>query len=109
MYVAVAGAMTEGELRFYAAEILLALEYLHSKHVIYRDLKPDNLLLDANGHIVLTDFGIATKVTAENKFRTTGRSGTPGYMAPEVYSEKQYSFSVDIWSYGVTLYELVHR
>lgn len=66
--------------KFYAAEVALALNYLHSKDIIYRDLKPENILLDADGHIKLTDFGFAKVV----KDITWTLCGTPDYLAPEV-------------------------
>lgn len=79
--------------KFYAAEVTLALEYLHSKQIIYRDLKPENLLLDRHGHLKITDFGFAKKVPDI----TWTLCGTPDYLAPEVVSSKGYNKSVD-WS-----------
>lgn len=79
--------------KFYAAEVTLALEYLHSKDIIYRDLKPENLLLDRHGHLKITDFGFAKKVPDI----TWTLCGTPDYLAPEVVSSKGYNKSVD-WS-----------
>ena len=66
---------------FYASEILLAISHLHSHSVIYRDLKPENLLIDKEGHIVITDFGFAKKLTHD---RTMTLCGTPEYLAPEI-------------------------
>ncbi|KAI9641466.1 cAMP-dependent protein kinase catalytic subunit [Ciborinia camelliae] len=77
--------------KFYAAEVTLALEYLHSKQIIYRDLKPENLLLDRHGHLKITDFGFAKKVPDI----TWTLCGTPDYLAPEVVSSKGYNKSVD--------------
>ena len=77
--------------KFYAAEVTLALEYLHSKQIIYRDLKPENLLLDRYGHLKITDFGFAKKVPDI----TWTLCGTPDYLAPEVVSSKGYNKSVD--------------
>lgn len=83
--------------KFYAAEVTLALDYLHSMNIIYRDLKPENLLLDRHGHIKITDFGFAKEVPDI----TWTLCGTPDYLAPEVVSSKGYNKSVD-W-YGKNL------
>ena len=77
--------------KFYAAEVTLALEYLHSMHIIYRDLKPENLLLDRHGHLKITDFGFAKEVPDI----TWTLCGTPDYLAPEVVASKGYNKSVD--------------
>jgi protein kinase A len=77
--------------KFYAAEVALALEYLHSHSIIYRDLKPENLLLDRHGHLKITDFGFAKEVPDI----TWTLCGTPDYLAPEVVSSKGYNKSVD--------------
>lgn len=89
--------------KFYAAEVCLALEYLHEKDIIYRDLKPENILLDKNGHIKLTDFGFAKYVPDV----TYTLCGTPDYIAPEVVSTKPYNKSVDWWSFGILIYEMI--
>lgn len=77
--------------KFYAAEVTLALDYLHSLNIIYRDLKPENLLLDRHGHLKITDFGFAKEVPDI----TWTLCGTPDYLAPEVVSSKGYNKSVD--------------
>ncbi|KAL8738555.1 MAG: hypothetical protein Q9181_000662 [Wetmoreana brouardii] len=89
--------------KFYAAEVTLALEYLHSLHIIYRDLKPENLLLDRHGHLKITDFGFAKEVPDI----TWTLCGTPDYLAPEVVSSKGYNKSVDWWSLGILIFEML--
>ena len=89
--------------KFYAAEVTLALEYLHSHNIIYRDLKPENILLDRNGHIKITDFGFAKEVSTV----TWTLCGTPDYIAPEVITTKPYNKSVDWWLLGVLIFEML--
>ncbi|KAJ0422787.1 kinase-like domain-containing protein [Aspergillus carlsbadensis] len=89
--------------KFYAAEVTLALEYLHSLDIIYRDLKPENLLLDRHGHLKITDFGFAKEVPDI----TWTLCGTPDYLAPEVVASKGYNKSVDWWSLGILIFEML--
>lgn len=91
--------------RFYAAEVLLGIEALHSKGVVYRDLKPDNVLLDENGHCRISDLGLAAVLPNGKKLRE--RAGTPGFWAPEVVAKKSYECEVDWFSWGVMLYEFL--
>jgi len=108
-YLTTQGRMDEATLRFYAAELLLGLEQLHSLNIVYRDLKPDNVLFDADGHLRISDFGLCVILEEKDRFLTSGSAGTTGYQAPEVLIHAKYSFSADFWSYGVTLYELVEK
>lgn len=98
-----AGRFPNDVAKFYHAELVLAFEYLHSKDIIYRDLKPENLLLDAKGHVKITDFGFAKKVPE----RTFTLCGTPEYLAPEVIQSKGHGKAVDWWTMGILLYEFI--
>jgi len=96
----------EVRVQFYAAEIVLALEHLHEHGVIYRDLKPENVLLTPDGHICLTDFGLAKEGIGPED-RTITFCGTPEYLAPEVLKGKGYGKAVDWWSFGSLVYEML--
>eukprot|EP00002_Diphylleia_rotans_P025857 TRINITY_DN5132_c0_g1_i1.p1 TRINITY_DN5132_c0_g1~~TRINITY_DN5132_c0_g1_i1.p1 ORF type:complete len:491 (-),score=99.28 TRINITY_DN5132_c0_g1_i1:256-1728(-) len=97
---------SESRARFYAAEITLALEYLHKSDIIYRDIKPENILLDSSGHICLTDFGLCKPGVGYGKVTYTF-CGTAEYLAPEVLEGKGYDKAVDWWSLGTLLYEML--
>eukprot|EP00744_Colponema_vietnamica_P000936 GILI01001620.1.p1 GENE.GILI01001620.1~~GILI01001620.1.p1 ORF type:complete len:366 (-),score=46.25 GILI01001620.1:101-1198(-) len=97
------GRLPNDSARFYAAEITLAFQYLHSLNIVYRDLKPENLLLDHDGHIKITDFGFA-KIVED---RTWTLCGTPEYLAPEIIQSKGHGKSVDWWALGILIYEML--
>nr|XP_039268673.1 beta-adrenergic receptor kinase 2-like [Styela clava]XP_039268674.1 beta-adrenergic receptor kinase 2-like [Styela clava] len=99
------GMFSEDEVRFYAAEIALGLGHMHSRGIVYRDLKPANLLLDEKGHLKISDLGLACDIT---KKRPHASVGTHGYMAPEVISRNvSYGCGADWFSYGCTLFKLL--
>jgi len=100
------GAFAESIASFYAAEVTLALEHLHSSGIIHRDLKPENLLLDADGHCVVTDFGLAKMFESDAEVHRT-LCGTDLYMAPEMVARRSYGKPVDFWSLGILIYEML--
>nr|XP_002126100.1 cAMP-dependent protein kinase catalytic subunit PRKX-like [Ciona intestinalis] len=102
-YLRNAGRFNNSTSLFFASEIVSALEYLHQRHIVYRDLKPENVLLDRDGHTKLTDFGFAKKV----EDRTWTLCGTPEYLAPEVIQSKGHGRSVDWWALGILTYEML--
>ncbi|GAA5921511.1 hypothetical protein JCM3775_003083 [Rhodotorula graminis] len=99
------GCMKEEVVRFYVAEMALALGDLHKLGIVHRDIKPDNILLDEKGHAHLTDFNIAVHFTDRRPL--TSVAGSMAYMAPEVLAKRGYFATVDWWSLGVVAYELL--
>uniref|UniRef100_A0A8C9ZXE6 Ribosomal protein S6 kinase n=1 Tax=Sander lucioperca TaxID=283035 RepID=A0A8C9ZXE6_SANLU len=98
----------EEAVRIYIGEIILALEHLHKLGIVYRDIKLENILLDSEGHVVLTDFGLSKEFLEEEKERTYSFCGTIEYMAPEIIRGKSgHGKSVDWWSLGILMFELL--
>ena len=117
------GKLSEKNSKLYASELFLAIDFLHKNDIIFRDLKPDNILIDEIGHIKLTDFGLSKKFNCEidNSINDSPNSqksnkshkitysicGTPSYIAPEVYKGIGYSKEIDWWSFGIVIYEML--
>ena len=86
--------------------MLLAVEFLHKNNILYRDLKPENILVDERGHLKLTDFGLC-KHNFKRRDRANSFVGSPEYMSPEILLGKPYNFSVDYYTLGVLLFEMI--
>ena len=97
------GYLTKEETNFYIASIMVAINYLHERKIIYRDIKPENIMVLKNGYLKLIDFGTAKEI----EDRTKTIIGTPHYMAPEVILGREYSFPVDFWSISICMYEFI--
>eukprot|EP00124_Ichthyophonus_hoferi_P003814 Ihof_evm1s358 gene=Ihof_evmTU1s358 len=98
-----AGRFDNSTARFYVVEITLAIEHLHSQNIVFRDLKPENLLLDPQGHMKITDFGFAKRILD----RTWTLCGTPEYLAPEIIQSKGHDKAVDWWALGILMFEML--
>lgn len=101
------GRFPEVQARFYTAQIVLAIEYVHSLDIIYRDLKPENVLLDHRGNVRLTDFGLSKEGVTDHASGANSFCGTPEYIAPEVLLRQGHGRAVDWWSTGALLYEML--
>lgn len=101
------GALDDEITRFYSAEILCGLEYIHANGIIYRDLKSENILIRYDGHICLTDFGIAKDKMHHPNAKTKTFCGSPDYLAPEILNEEGYNKAVDYWAFGCLIYEML--
>jgi len=93
------------KIRFYLAQIALAIDHMHSLQLLHRDIKPENIGIDSKGNAVLMDMGLARRLNPGQQFHD--KTGTAAYMAPEVWGGLGYSYSADWWSLGVTFYELM--
>ena len=97
----------EARVVFYAAEITLALQRLHENNIIYRDLKPENVLLDRDGHVKITDLGLSKEGVAFGQKKAYTFCGTPEYLAPEIIKGIGHDKAVDWWSLGALIYEML--
>lgn len=99
-----AGKLQLPHCAFYASQIVLVFQFLHHNRIVYRDLKPENLLISVDGYLRLTDFGFAKRL--DKPYRTWTLCGTPEYIAPEILLNRGHSFSVDWWALGILLFEM---
>lgn len=99
--------VTEAQAVRIIAEVLLALESMHEKGIVYRDLKPENVLLDKEGHVRLVDLGLAKVLSREHNYLTTTICGSLSYAAPEMLSEREYGLAFDMWTLGVFVYQVL--
>lgn len=98
--------LTFSSVKFYAAQLVLALEHLHKNNIIYRDLKPENVLIDKKGFIKVTDFGLS-KENILDSHAAKSFCGTPEYLAPEIIKNEGHGKPVDWWSLGSIIYEML--
>jgi serine/threonine protein kinase len=96
------GKLCELDAKFYAAQVLIAFGHMHSKKIAYRDLKPENLVLDTDGYLKVVDFGLAKIVDC----KTWTLCGTPDYLAPEIILNEGHNQAVDYWALGVLIFEM---
>lgn len=101
-----AGRFDEDRARFYTTQLILALEHLHKNNIVYRDLKPENVLIDEDGFAKITDFGLSKENITDNH-QTNSFCGTPEYLAPEILARKGHGKAVDWWSLGAIIYEML--
>ena len=98
---------TEERAKFYVAQLVIALQYLHAMNVIYRDVKLENVLICEDGYIKLTDFGLSKENVSDGD-RSSTFCGTPEYLSPEVVLGEDYTNAIDFWGVGVMTFEMIH-
>lgn len=106
-YLEIEENFNEQKAKLYLCEILLALEALHAENIIYRDLKPDNVLMDEDGHVLLTDFGLSRENVRRGEFGAKSFCGSYAYLAPEMVKKKGHGKAVDWYLLGVIFYEML--
>lgn len=104
-YLQQIGRFKESAVKFYAANILLAFNHLHSKNVLYRDLKPENVLVDEDGYLKITDFGLSSIIGGTQPINTL--IGTAEYISPELLQGKDSTQASDWWSFGIIVHEML--
>jgi serine/threonine protein kinase len=105
LHLQVSHRLSRDAAQFHTAQIVLVFEYLHSIGVVYRDLKPENLLISQTGYLKVADFGFSRRMTPGEKLRT--KCGTPEYLAPEIIKDGTYGLEVDWWALGILIFELL--
>ena len=105
-HLQLAGNFSEERAKFYMAEVILAIYYLHKQGVVYRDVKPEKILIDAQGHVRLTDFCLSKGGLEEHHGLTESFCGTTEYLAPEIIKDKQYGYSLDWYSLGFVMFKM---
>lgn len=103
--IRIIGLLDVEQTRFYSAIMFYFLEVMHSKNIIYRDLKPENVMVSENGYLKFIDMGTCKQLNSKSGSKKTFTIiGTPNYMAPEIISGKGYNYTVDLWSLGIVIY-----
>lgn len=100
-----AGRFTKAQVQFFVSEVALALEYLHKKGIAYRDIKPENMVIHKDGHVMLTDFGLAKHI--EKGQKSYSFCGTPEYICPEIINSDGHNQLVDWWAFGILVFEML--
>ena len=105
--------LPENQVKMISAELVLAIEYLHQLGFVHWDLKPDNILIDKEGHFKLSDFGLCAQfkwnsIDQKTKKRLQSTVGTPDYIAPEIFIKSSYNHLVDWWSLGIIIFEMIY-
>jgi len=101
------GAFSEDCVKFFSAQLVLGVQYLHDNGIVYRDLKLENILMDTQGNLAITDFGLSKEIDPSNRMWASTFCGTPLYVAPEMVHRRKYGFAVDWWALGIIMYELL--